>query len=311
MKRIDRRRFLVTSGSAAVLGLAGSAQPRAESRPPVEPFRMALPIPPVLSPVRSDSAADYYEIVQREAAAEIVPGMRTRIWGYNGIFPGPTIEARCGRPIVVTHTNRLDRPTVVHLHGVTRPESDGFPTDTLAPGETRSMRYDNTGQPATLWSRSQLAGRGTNLYMANSKMLRRLATRHAQVRLVVLVGHANRPADIVRAVVIARVVSVVFENHQIESPEFELSVARRQPQRKRSAVVERAVYDLRDDGRRSDGDRGGAPGRFLRCAAPDPNVPSDSWCSPRELIRRMPVTQELLVTNQGTRVQGENNRRPM
>jgi FtsP/CotA-like multicopper oxidase with cupredoxin domain len=93
---------------------------------------MSLPIPPVLSPTRSDSAADSYEIIQREAAVEIVSGMRTRIWGYNGIFPGPTIEARRGRTIVVTHTNRLERPTVVHLHGgITRPESDGFPTDSL------------------------------------------------------------------------------------------------------------------------------------------------------------------------------------
>jgi FtsP/CotA-like multicopper oxidase with cupredoxin domain len=167
MKRIDRRQFLVTSGSAALQGLAGGAWPRAESRPPVVPFRMALPIPPVLSPTRSDSAADYYEIVQREAAAEIVPGMRTRIWGYNGIFPGPTIEARHGRPIVVTHTNRLDRPTVVHLHGgITRPESDGFPTDTLAPGETRSFRYDNTGQQTTLWYHDHSwQGAGRNLYM--------------------------------------------------------------------------------------------------------------------------------------------------
>ena len=47
----------------------------------------------------------------------------------------------------MTYTNRLDRPTVAHLHGgVTRPESDGFPTDTVAPGETRSFRYDNTGR---------------------------------------------------------------------------------------------------------------------------------------------------------------------
>ena len=138
MKRIDRRQFLVTHGSAVLLGLAGSAWPQAESRPPVEQFRMGLPIPPVLSPTRSDAAADYYDIVQREAATEIISGMGARIWGYNGIFPGPTIEARRGRPIVVTHTNRLDRPTVVHLHGgITRPESDGFPTDALAPGETR------------------------------------------------------------------------------------------------------------------------------------------------------------------------------
>jgi spore coat protein A len=166
-RMIDRRQFLVRSGSAVLLGLAGGAWRRAESRPPVEQFRMALPIPPVLSPVRSDSAADYYEIVQREAAAEIVPGIRTRIWGYNGIVPGPTIEARRGRTVVVTHTNRLDRPTVVHLHGgITRPESDGFPTDALAAGETRVFRYDNTGQPATLWYHDHSwQGTGRNLYM--------------------------------------------------------------------------------------------------------------------------------------------------
>src|SRR5262245_3735402 len=127
MKRLDRREFFVTCGS---LALTSAALPRLDSRPAVEPFRMRLPIPPVLSPTRSDAEADYYDIVQREAAAEIISGTRTSIWGYNGIFPGPTIEARPGRPVVVTHTNRLDRPTVVHLHGgVTQPGSDGFPTD--------------------------------------------------------------------------------------------------------------------------------------------------------------------------------------
>jgi spore coat protein A len=93
--------------------------------------------------------------------------MRTRIWGYNGLFPGPTIEARRGRATVVTHKNDLGVPTVVHLHGgVTRPESDGFPTDTLAPGETRTYRYDNTGRPATLWYHDHSwRGTGRNLYM--------------------------------------------------------------------------------------------------------------------------------------------------
>src|SRR5262249_15711980 len=57
LKRIDRRQFRVTNGSTILLGLAGGAWPRAESRPPLEEFRSSLPIPPVLSPVRSDSAA--------------------------------------------------------------------------------------------------------------------------------------------------------------------------------------------------------------------------------------------------------------
>jgi MGT family glycosyltransferase len=165
--QIDRRQFLFASGSAALVGLAPGASPRVETGLSVEPFRVTLPIPPVLSPVRSDATADYYEIVQREAVAEIIPGVRTRVWAYNGIVPGPTIEARRGRTVVVRHTNRLDRPTVVHLHGgITRPESDGFPSDVLPPGETRVLRYDNTGHPATLWYHDHSwRGAGRNLYM--------------------------------------------------------------------------------------------------------------------------------------------------
>ena len=161
---LDRRALLVR-GSAALLHLAVARPLRAHSAIPQ--FRNPLPIPPVLQPVRRDSAADYYEIAQRDASVEIIPGMRTRIWGYDGIFPGPTIEARRGRAAVVTHTNRLGVPTVTHLHGgVTRPQSDGFPTDTVAPGETRTYQYDNVGRPATLWYHDHSwRGSGRNLYM--------------------------------------------------------------------------------------------------------------------------------------------------
>jgi FtsP/CotA-like multicopper oxidase with cupredoxin domain len=166
MNRIDRRRFL-TGGCAALVSVVAEARARDHSRLDVRAFRVPLPIPRVLSPVRSDATADYYEIVQREATAEIIPGLPTRVWGYNGAFPGPTIEARRGRTVVVTHTNHLDRPTVVHLHGgITEPESDGFPTDTLAPGETRTFRYCNGGRAATLWYHDHgWQSSGRNLYM--------------------------------------------------------------------------------------------------------------------------------------------------
>lgn len=133
----------------------------------VQPFSVALPIPPVLQPTHSDGTRDFYEIVQREAWAEILPGVRTRIWGYNGATPGPTIRARRGRTTVVSHTNRLDVPTVTHLHGgITRPESDGFPTDTVAPGETRRYEYANNGRAATLWYHDHShRGAGRALYM--------------------------------------------------------------------------------------------------------------------------------------------------
>ena len=113
------------SSAGAVLGSAV---------PLPEPFGVPLPIPPVLRPARSDSATDYYEITQRVGRAEILPGLKTEIWGYEGILPGPTIETRRGRRAVVSHRNELSVPTVVHLHGgVTPPEHDGYPTDVVMP----------------------------------------------------------------------------------------------------------------------------------------------------------------------------------
>lgn len=166
MNRPTGRRQFLAQGSAALLHLATRAPARPSSRV-VPEFQMPLPIPPVLSPVGSDATTDFYEIVQREARVEIVPGLGTRIWGYNGIFPGPTIKARRGRATVVTHTNALGTPTVVHLHGgVTRPEHDGFPTDAMAPGETRRYEYGNTGRRATLWYHDHhRRDSGRNLYM--------------------------------------------------------------------------------------------------------------------------------------------------
>lgn len=119
-------------GQSAPDGSTGAL--RRSAAPLPEPFGVPLPIPPVLRPVRSDATTDYYEITQRAGRAAILPGLATEIWGYNGIFPGPTIETRQGRRAVVRHRNELPIPTVVHLHGAkTPPASDGYPTDLVLP----------------------------------------------------------------------------------------------------------------------------------------------------------------------------------
>jgi len=161
-QQMNRREFLAV-GSAAVI--AASEHVRQLTAP--SEFETELPIPPVLAPVKSDSTTDYYEMSQRETWSEIIPRTRTQIRGYNGIFPGPTIKARRGRRTVVEHTNNLTGPTVVHLHGgVTKPDSDGFPTDTIAPGESRRYEYTNSGPAATLWYHDHSwRNSGRNLYM--------------------------------------------------------------------------------------------------------------------------------------------------
>jgi spore coat protein A, manganese oxidase len=155
---ITRKEFLKFAIGAAVTLPLGSlaiascnnrsllSGKRRTSQIAVTPFQVPLPVPPILQPTRTDRTTDYYEITQKEAQVEILPGLRTTVWGYNGIFPGPTIAVRRGRQVVVRHRNELPVPVVVHLHGgKTPPESDGYPTDLILPAHATNAVTTHTG----------------------------------------------------------------------------------------------------------------------------------------------------------------------
>jgi FtsP/CotA-like multicopper oxidase with cupredoxin domain len=115
-------------------------------------FTTRLPIPPVLEPVRSTADTDHFQVEQMVAKQELLPGVPTEVFGYLGMFPGPTIRTRSGRRAVVRHRNTLPVPTVVHLHGGHTPAaSDGYPTDLVAPGTSQNYEYPMRQRAATLW----------------------------------------------------------------------------------------------------------------------------------------------------------------
>ncbi|MDJ1138234.1 multicopper oxidase family protein [Streptomyces iconiensis] len=143
---LGRRGFLAAAGgvgAAAALGgaagcggggreVAGELLASAAELP--EPFQVPLPVPRVARPVRSAGGVDYYELVQKAARHEILPGVRTEVWGYEGRFPGTTLVGRSGREMRVKVRNTLPVPTSTHLHGgVQAPSSDGHPTDLVLP----------------------------------------------------------------------------------------------------------------------------------------------------------------------------------
>ncbi|WP_308283106.1 multicopper oxidase domain-containing protein [Pseudonocardia nigra] len=144
---MTRRQVLGIGGALGLMAATGlSASAALSRRPPFTgaelrsavplppAFQVPLPLPSVLARVNISGGVDRYEITQREAIVEILPGVRTRLWTYEGTFPGPTIESRRGRPITVTHRNDLPVPTVMHLHGGRTPaDSDGYPTDRPRP----------------------------------------------------------------------------------------------------------------------------------------------------------------------------------
>ncbi len=174
---MNRRAFLGLLGAtAAGVALAGCGTPAgqtgsqlASALPLPRPFQVPLPVPPVARPVDTLDGADLYRITQRVGRAEILPGVRTPVLGYDGIFPGPTFDTRRGRPVVVRHRNELPVPSVVHLHGGHTPAaSDGWPLDLVLPvGDTsvwthhgmvgdvlageREHRYPMTQRAAMLW----------------------------------------------------------------------------------------------------------------------------------------------------------------
>ena len=137
-----------------------SAGLRAQARSPLEPFQRDLPRIPELLPVSSTRTQDTYEIAIREGMAEILPGFQTPIYGYEGVYPGPTIRARKGRKVVVRQRNTLPFESNVHLHGGYVPAAhDGHPMDVIAAGRSFDYHYPNEQDAATLWYHDHAHGR--------------------------------------------------------------------------------------------------------------------------------------------------------
>jgi FtsP/CotA-like multicopper oxidase with cupredoxin domain len=137
---------------ASETGASGAGASGAATATAVEPFQVAMPVPPVLRPVSTAGRTDTYIVTMRPARKEILPGRLTNVLTYNGGFPGPTIKARSGRRVVVYQRNTLDAATAVHLHGAdVTPENDGGPMDLIAPGAYRRYIYPNEQPHANLW----------------------------------------------------------------------------------------------------------------------------------------------------------------
>ncbi|WP_323959412.1 multicopper oxidase domain-containing protein [Arthrobacter sp. JZ12] len=133
----------------------------------LKPYTQGFKRPPFLAPYKTDVSPvngqprNFYTVTQQSSTAEIVPGMKTRILGYNGIFPGPTISLDKGTEAVVTMRNQLPGKhpdfgtplaTSTHLHGsASLPQYDGYASDVTLPGFKKDYIYPNIQPARTLW----------------------------------------------------------------------------------------------------------------------------------------------------------------
>ena len=110
-------------------------------------FSVPLPIPATITD------ADV-TLTAQEADVQVLPGAPTRMWTYNGMFPGPTIRRPSGEPTRVTLVNQLPETAgslTLHHHGAhASAENDGAPHDFLVgQGESRTYTYEmmEAGRP--------------------------------------------------------------------------------------------------------------------------------------------------------------------
>ena len=91
-------------------------------------------------PWRMKDGVKEFHLVAEPVVREIAPGMKARLWGYNGQSPGPTIEVVEGDKLRIFVTNKLPEHTSVHWHGQRVPNGmdgvTGLTQKGIQPGKT-------------------------------------------------------------------------------------------------------------------------------------------------------------------------------
>ncbi|HEY6852230.1 MAG TPA: multicopper oxidase domain-containing protein [Terracidiphilus sp.] len=189
MNDLSRRDFLRT-GSMAVAGAhMPMPKPSVDSLDPskLTPFVDPLPVPRILRPIGTRPNPDhpqqqipYYRVAMRETRQQVHRDLpSTRMWSFDGSFPGPTLEAESGKPILVEWANQLparhflpidhtlmgaetSQPevrSVVHLHGGRTPaSSDGYPENWVVPGKSQTCLYPLPQDAALLFYHDHTMG---------------------------------------------------------------------------------------------------------------------------------------------------------
>jgi len=139
-----------------------------------------LPIPEKIAPTEKRQGADLYHVRMMEFRKQLHSQLPpTRLWGFEGRYPGPTFDVSTGRPIQARWENQLPNEhifkidphihgamppspavrTVTHLHGSrTTSESDGLPEKWFTPGSSAVYSYPNAQHAATLWYHDHALG---------------------------------------------------------------------------------------------------------------------------------------------------------
>jgi FtsP/CotA-like multicopper oxidase with cupredoxin domain len=167
--QVSRRDVLKFSAlGAAALTLPLERVVRAKTVSQIAASKLPAPYttPFAVPPVADGRNGSMVTLSQKAAQVEIIPGLKTTIFGYalpgqGPTTPGPTIHAKRGVPLTVMQANGLPKAhpfltydpwTSTHLHGsASKPQYDGYASDITKVGQTKRYVYPNKQDARTLW----------------------------------------------------------------------------------------------------------------------------------------------------------------
>lgn len=150
MPLLSRRQLLVglTATPLALTLACSGPQPGPRAQPSTRP----LPIPPLADSTVGPDGTRVFTLRAAAGQTEMLPGVRTATWGFNGSILGPTLRARRGESVAVQVENALTEATTVHWHGMHVPaQCDGGPHQTVPAGGQWQPRWEVRQPAATLW----------------------------------------------------------------------------------------------------------------------------------------------------------------
>ena len=88
----------------------------------------------------------HFKLTAQPISQKILKDITLNAIGYNGTTPGPLMIVKQGELVSLEVENRLDEPTALHVHGLSKPNSqDGMPeiepTPKIKPGESYTYKF--------------------------------------------------------------------------------------------------------------------------------------------------------------------------
>ncbi len=112
-----------------------------------------LAIPALVQPDSETDTDAYYTLTAQKGETQLLPGAKTKTWGYNAPLLGTTFAFKVGKHIHITLKNELDELTTFHWHGlaVSGPYVDGGCHAPVYPGESKQIDFTLDQPAATTW----------------------------------------------------------------------------------------------------------------------------------------------------------------